>query len=89
MQNATTGIGAFADNITLTNVTAQDNGLMGIIGNSAYGLTLDSVKAIHNNTERFNQSPAAGGLKIARSRNVTIKNSQFLDNLASGVWFDQ
>lgn len=88
-QNATTGISAIADNIMLTDVVANNNGLMGIHASGAYGLTLDGVRANGNNTERFNQAPSAGGMKVHKSRNVTIRNSEFVGNLATGLWFDQ
>ncbi len=87
-QNATTGISAIADNISLTNVTSNQNGMLGIHASGAYNLALDQVEANGNNVERFNQAPVSGGIKVHRSRGITIQNSQFSGNYGTGIWFD-
>jgi hypothetical protein len=74
---------------TLRKVTIERNGMLGIEAPYADGLVLDNVRVTGNNTERFNMAPVAGGVKIGRSRNITVKNSVFADNHGTGLWFDE
>jgi hypothetical protein len=74
---------------TLRNVTIERNGMLGIEAPYADGLVLDAVRIVGNNTEHFNMAPVAGGVKIGRSRTITVKNSVFADNLGTGLWFDE
>ena len=87
--NATQGIFVRGADSTLRKVTSERNGLMGILANHADGLRADGVRADRNNTEHFNPAPAAGGFKLTRLRGVTVTNSATLDNLGSGLWFDE
>jgi hypothetical protein len=70
-------------------VTADGNGLVGIAGTYADGLTISGVVANGNNAENFNTSPVSGGIKIARSRVIRIKDSTFSNNVGPGVWMDE
>jgi len=45
--------------------------------------------ADHNNTEHFNRAPVAGGFKVARARDITVLNSNFLNNDGNALWFDE
>ncbi|TFV86606.1 right-handed parallel beta-helix repeat-containing protein [Blastococcus sp. CT_GayMR16] len=74
---------------TLRNVTIERNGMLGIEAPYADGLVLDAVRVVGNNTEHFNMAPVAGGVKIGRSRNITVTDSVFADNLGTGLWFDE
>ncbi len=87
--NATQGVFLRGSNIVVRRVTSSRNGLMGLLANHADGLRVDGVRADDNNTEHFNGSPAAGGFKLTRLRGVSVKNSEFLDNEGSGLWFDE
>ncbi|MCL1917656.1 MAG: right-handed parallel beta-helix repeat-containing protein [Peptococcaceae bacterium] len=88
--NATTGLSLFAvKNATLQNVSSHDNGLTGIGACYCDSLTLDQVSATRNNAESFNVAPVAAGIKILRSRDVTVSNSKISDNRAIGLWFDE
>jgi parallel beta-helix repeat protein len=87
--NATTGIALGGAGNTLHNVTVARNGLLGVQTNYSDTLTLDGVLASGNNAEHFNTSPVSGGVKITRSRGITVKNSAFIDNLSHGLWFDE
>jgi hypothetical protein len=87
--NATTGIALGGSGHTLRNVTVARNGLLGVQTNNSDNLTLDGVLAAGNNAEHFNTSPVSGGVKITRSRNITVENSAFVDNLSHGLWFDE
>lgn len=86
--NATTGLYVIAANTTIRNVTVSRNGLLGMGAATADNLTIDSVLAQGNNTERFNNAPVSGGIKLTRLRNVTITDSVFAQNLGPGIWFD-
>ena len=48
-----------------------------------------STVSVNNNTERFNTAPVSGGLKVARSRGVVVRNSVLNDNYGPGLWFDE
>lgn len=86
---ATTGLFITAANVTLRNVTSTHNGMLGVAANYADDLVVDGLKASGNNTEWFNRAPVAGGMKLTRSRTVVISNSEFSNNNATGLWFDQ
>jgi parallel beta-helix repeat protein len=87
--NSVTGIGIFSSGARLRNVLAARNGMLGITGSMSDDLVLERVVADGNNSERFNSAPIAGGAKFHKSRGVTIRDSRFTNNLASGLWFDQ
>jgi parallel beta-helix repeat protein len=87
--NSVTGIGIFSGGARLRNVLAARNGMLGITGSMSDDLVLDRVVADSNNLQRFNAAPIAGGAKFHKSRGVTIRDSRFTNNLASGLWFDQ
>jgi len=87
--NATIGIGVTNKDITLSNVTAERNGMLGVTAGKAYNFTMAHSRFIENNDERFNSSPASGGVKIGRSRGLTIKNNSFIRNFSKGLWMDE
>ncbi|MFE4950636.1 right-handed parallel beta-helix repeat-containing protein [Leifsonia sp. NPDC056665] len=86
---ATTGVALGGSGNTLRNVTVARDGLLGVQANNADNLTLDGVLAADDNAEHFNTSPVSGGVKITRSRNITVVNSAFLHNQSHGLWFDE
>lgn len=88
-QNASTGIGVFAADVSLRHVTVTKSGLLGVGANQADRLLLDHVSATANNSHLFNQAPVSGGVKITRSRGVTIRDSNLSDNGGPGLWTDQ
>ncbi|GAA1426492.1 hypothetical protein GCM10009616_01190 [Microlunatus lacustris] len=87
--NATTGMHIMSSGVQLRDVTIARNGMMGLTGTHSDDLELTRVTAEDNNLEQFNQSPAAGGVKIGRSSGVLIRDSVFAGNLANGLWFDE
>jgi parallel beta-helix repeat protein len=91
--NATQGLFFGGQNLgvrnTIRHVTAEGNGMLGFESSYADGLVMDGVRAVGNNTERFNNSPVSGGFKISRSRGITVKNSVFSNNISTGLWFDE
>jgi trimeric autotransporter adhesin len=79
------GVGNLADH-----VTAADNGMVGIHANMAGSFTIQNSLIAHNNVEHFNPSPAAAGVKITKSRGVTVRDSVVKDNLGTkGIWLDE
>src|SRR5690606_30671285 len=86
---STTGISALAANITLRNLHVARHGMLGIHGNHADNLVAERILAEHNNVERFNSSPVAGGMKVSRARVLTIRDSVFRNNQGTGLWFDE
>jgi parallel beta-helix repeat protein len=87
--NATQGIGIGSTGATLRHVTADGNGLLGIQAVYADGIVLDAVRAERNDSEHFNSVPIAGGIKITRSRGVTLRDSVVSHNEAQGFWCDE
>ena len=87
--NATQGVGIGTTRVTLRHVTALRNGLLGIQAAYADGIVLDGVDAERNNAEHFNAAPNAGGIKIGRSRGVTVRNSTVSGNYGQGFWCDE
>ncbi|UOY00743.1 right-handed parallel beta-helix repeat-containing protein [Blastococcus sp. PRF04-17] len=91
--NATQGMYVGGQNLgernTLRNVTAERNGMLGIESSFSDGLVVAGVRAVGNNTERFNQAPVSGGMKICSARDLTVTDSVFADNLGTGLWFDE
>lgn len=78
------GTGAVADHVTVT-----DSGMMGIHANLANELSIQNSVILRNNLEHFNPWTAAGGIKVTKSRPVTVKNNNISDNYGTGVWFDE
>lgn len=87
--NATTGLSVGGSGVTVRNVTAARNGMLGIHANTADGLRVSGVLATGNNAEHFNKGPVAGGMKITRSRDVQVSDSAFLHNYSAGLWLDE
>lgn len=87
--NATTGLFGMESGNVVRNVTLARNGMLGGSFSTADNLTGVGILAKDNNTERFNYSPVSGGVKIGRSRGVTISDSSFLSNAGPGLWFDE
>ena len=41
-----------------------------------------------NNTQDFKDAPVSGGIKITRSRVITVANNEIKNNQSAGIWFD-
>jgi hypothetical protein len=87
--DATTGISVNTSGVRLRRVTSEYNGLLGVQATEADNLTVEGVLVRGNNTEHFNPSPAAGGLKITSSRGTVVRDSSFAQNEGVGLWFDE
>ena len=87
--NATQGVFVRGTGVQLRRVSVERNGLNGITATFSDNLRAEGVRAHGNNTERFNSSPVAGGVKVGRSRGITVVNSSFQGNRGTGLWFDE
>ena len=87
-ESATIGLFIGNSGATIRKVTVENAGMLGVITNMSDNLTMDGVKVTGSNSEHFNMTPTAGGIKLARSRGVTIKNSDVTGNGGTGIWFD-
>jgi trimeric autotransporter adhesin len=52
-------------------------------------LVISNSLVQRNNDEHFNFAPVAGGIKITRTRGITVTDSVIRDNYANGLWFDE
>lgn len=88
--NAMIGLAVQNNDSVVERVTAQRNGMMGIGVNAAYNLVIrDSVVTL-NNGQGFKPAPVSGGIKVTRSRGVTIVNNDTSsNNKSSGIWLDE
>lgn len=77
------------EDVVVRDVTVERNGLIGLESSYADGLLVDGLRAVGNNTERFNAAPVSGGAKLGRARGLTVRDSVFADNLGTGLWFDE
>jgi len=87
--NATTGLHVMGRDTVLNRVQLVRNGMLGMSATYADNLRLLDSAARHNNTEGFNYSPVAGGVKIGRSRGVLVRGGAFTDNAGTGLWLDE
>ncbi len=77
------------EDVVVRDVTLEGNGLIGLESSYADGLLVEGLRAVGNNTERFNAAPVSGGAKLTRARGLTVRDSLFADNLGTGLWFDE
>jgi parallel beta-helix repeat protein len=64
--------------------------MTGIHGNSSDDLTLANSLITGNNRENFNPSPSSGGIKVTRSRGVTITSNVVSNNInTKQIWIDE
>ncbi|GAB48651.1 hypothetical protein MOPEL_078_00400 [Mobilicoccus pelagius NBRC 104925] len=89
LDGSTAGVGIFAAGSTIRSSTISSHGMIGIQASEADDLTLDRVLVTRNNIEHFNHAPVAGGVKICRSRGVTVRDSKISQNDGIGIWFDE
>lgn len=87
--NSTTGLHVSGSNVSVFRVTVARNGMLGASATYADHLRIRRLLAAANNTEHFNYSPVAGGMKVGRSRHVRVRDSVFRDNRGKGLWLDE
>ncbi|MCW2530398.1 MAG: hypothetical protein JWM76_5258 [Pseudonocardiales bacterium] len=86
---ATTGISMLSAGDRVSHITLQRNGMLGMHGNQADGIVIEYALSTNNNTEHFNNSPVSGGIKISRTRTLTLRDSVLKDNYGPGLWLDE
>ena len=90
VDNATIGITISNNGALVDRVTVQRNGILGLGINAAYGLIVRDSVVTDNNFEQFKPAPVSGGIKVTRSRGVTIVNNDTSNNRnSSGLWLDE
>ncbi len=87
--NSATGVSVGGTGQTVENTTIVRNGLLGLHANYADQLTVAGNKVDYNNSGHFNRNPVSGGVKITRSRGVTLRGNEVSFNVTNGVWLDE
>ena len=87
--SATTGLFLRDPGSVVRQVTVTRSGMLGIAVSYADDILIDAVVSTQNNIENFNQAPVSGGMKVTRSRGVTVSDSIFGSNAGPGLWFDE
>ncbi len=86
--NAAAGITVQGAGVTLNHDTFIDNGQLGVHAYHADGLVIDANLLRHNNTQHFDPSTEAGGVKVSSTTGVTVRSTEADHNLGDGIWFD-
>jgi len=87
--NAMIGLALERNRGTLERITARRNGMLGINASTAYDLSLTDSLVTGNNAQQFKTAPVAGGVKITRSRGVTVRGNDVSRNTGGGIWLDE
>lgn len=88
--NATQGLSVSVGGVTVRHVTSTNNGMVGIHMVYANGSAIKDSLVSGNNTQHFNAAPAAAGIKIGRSRHITVTGNTVTQNLGvNGIWLDE
>ncbi|WP_375430750.1 right-handed parallel beta-helix repeat-containing protein [uncultured Friedmanniella sp.] len=89
LDSATGGLGFYKPGSTVKNTTVDGSGQIGIQASYADGLVLDNVSVTDSNDQLFNPGPSAGGVKITRTRGVTLRDSEILRTKGNQFWADE
>jgi len=87
--NAMIGVNLERNEGSLEHLTVRRNGMLGINASTAYDLSLTDSVITDNNAQRFKEAPVSGGVKITRSRGVTVQGNDISRNFSSGLWLDE
>jgi hypothetical protein len=66
----------------------HDNGQLGLFAFRADGATIVGNEIDHNNTGLHDQAWEAGGIKVAQTKNLVVRDNYIHDNWGKGVWLD-
>ena len=86
--NAAAGLAVSGDDVRVSNVSAIDNGQLGIQANTAHRLTVEDSLLRRNNVERFSAIAASGGIKLTESDGVLLRHNLVEENASHGIWMD-
>ena len=87
--NAMIGLALERNGGTLERLTLRRNGMLGMNASTAYDLSLQRSLVTDNNASQFKGAPVSGGVKITRSRGVTVRDNEISRNLSGGLWLDE
>jgi len=87
--NAMIGLNLENNGGTLSRLTVERSGMLGVGTNASYDLSITDSVIRQNNWQRFKEAPVSGGIKITRSRGVTVSNNDISRNYSSGLWLDE
>lgn len=83
-------ISMFAGKMTIDHVTVLRTGMLGISGTQADGSEVSNSDVEQSNSEHFNTAPSSAGIKITRSRRITVSNNTVANGYdATGIWLDE
>lgn len=85
---STIGLGVVRADVVLDRVSVLRAGLLGVHAATADRLMVTRSRLDGNNSEQFNSAPVSGGIKVGRSRTVTVTDSSVSGNLGQGYWSD-
>jgi parallel beta-helix repeat protein len=85
---ASSGVSVLGNDVRVLANTITDNGQIGIHVDGTSGLRVEGNILSSNNAERFITSSAAGGIKLTRASNVTVRDNVVEGNHGHGIWFD-
>lgn len=74
---------------TIDHITVRRAGQLGVNVNASYGFKLTNSVIDDNNYSWFKPEPVSGGVKITRSRGVTVSNNEVNGNNSNGIWCDE
>lgn len=83
------GINVSNNNGNLDHITVRRSGMLGVGVNASYGFHLTNSIVDDNNLSFFKPAPVSGGVKITRSRGVTVQNNEISNNHSVGFWCDE
>ncbi|WP_375425761.1 right-handed parallel beta-helix repeat-containing protein [uncultured Friedmanniella sp.] len=89
LDSATGGIGFYKSGSTIRHTTVDGSGQIGIQASFADGLVIDDVSVTDSNDEQFNPGPSAGGIKVTRTRGLTLRDSEILRTQGNQFWADE
>lgn len=86
--NAMAGLSLSNSNKVIDHVVSTNNGMLGIGGTQDDNSVIQNSVINGNNTQDFKDAPVSGGIKLTRSRGITVSNSEVKNNQSAGIWFD-
>lgn len=68
--------------------TIRGAGMVGLLGDGGSGITFSRLLVEGNNFNLWRNEPGAGGIKLGRFTNSTLRDSVIRDNNSAGLWCD-
>ncbi|MEM9607402.1 MAG: right-handed parallel beta-helix repeat-containing protein [Actinomycetota bacterium] len=88
IDSATAGVSLVGDGILLQDTTTERNGQLGVHIDGGTGITVTRVYAAYNNTARFGEGSAEGGIKATDARQLVFSDNLVEYNRGQGLWTD-